>query len=123
MNLFTLHNQAIRERAKAAVQDAPEGWRVRITEARRSTEQSDKLHAMIGDIAKQKQWNNESLTVEEWKRLFSAAVFKEKMLPGLNGGIVIVPKFTREMNKADMSELIEFVYAWGAEHAITWSEP
>jgi hypothetical protein len=121
-NKFVLAHAEARRRAVAAVVAAPDGYRVVISEPRRSTEQSDKLHAMIGDIVKQKQWHGERLSSEEWKRLFSAAVFREKMLPGIEGGIVIVPRFTRAMNKKDMSDLIEFIYSWGAENGIEWTE-
>ena len=121
---FVLVHDRARAGAVAAMNDpAYAGHVVTISEPRRSTEQSDKLHAMLGEIAEQKQWNNERLSIEEWKRLFSAAVFREKMLPGLNGGIVIVPKFTRSMTKGEMSELIEFVYAWCAENEIELMEP
>ena len=116
---FWLNHQTARNRALEAVKQAPEGYRITVDPPGRTTDQNARLHAMLQDIAEQKEWNGERLTVEEWKRLFSAAVFKEKMLPGLNGGIVIVPKFTHRMSKAELSELMEFVTAWAVENEIT----
>jgi hypothetical protein len=112
-----------RENCMRAIREAEDGTMVSLSEAKRSDEQNAKLHAMLGDIAKQKLWHGERLQLVEWKRLFCAAVFREKMLPGIGGGVVIVPKFTRSMSKSDVAELIEFIYAWGAENGIVWSEP
>lgn len=119
---FWLNHQTARNRALEAVRTSPEGYRVTIDPPGRTGEQNDRLHAILQDIAEQKEWHGERLTVEEWKRLFSAAVFREKMLPGLTGGIVIVPKFTRRMSKEELSELMEFATAWAVENGITLND-
>ena len=119
---FWLNHSTARNRALEAIKQAPEGYRVTVDPPGRTTEQNDRLHAILQDIAEQHEWHGERLTVEEWKRLFSAAVFREKMLPGLNGGIVIVPKFTRRMTKPELSELMEFVTAWAVTNGIQLHE-
>ena len=115
---FWLNHSTARKRAIQAIQDSPDGYRVTIDPPGRTSEQNDRFHAMLQDVAEQKQWHGERLDIEEWKRLFSAAVFKEKMLPGISGGIVIVPKFTRRMSKGELSELMEFVSAWAVENGV-----
>ena len=115
---FWLNHSTARKRAVQAIQDSPDGYRVTIDPPGRTSEQNDRFHAMLQDVAEQKQWHGERLDIEEWKRLFSAAVFKEKMLPGISGGIVIVPKFTRRMSKGELSELMEFVSAWAVENGV-----
>lgn len=119
MKLFHLVHTEARRRAVEAVQTAPDGYRVSVEPQKRSHEANDKLHAMLQEIAEAVQWHGQRLTVEEWKRLFTAALFREKMLPGMEGGIVIVPKLTRGMSKAEFSELIEFVQAWAAQNVET----
>ena len=120
---YYLNHDTARKLALDAVRTAAAGVRVTIDEPKRSNAQNDKLHALLSDVALQKLWHGERLTLTEWKRLFSAAVFREKMLPGIDGGIVIVPKFTSDMNKHDVSELIDFVLCWGAENEIKFDLP
>jgi hypothetical protein len=116
---FWLNHDLARSRALEAVKTAPAGFRVTVDPPGRTLDQNAKLHAILQDVAEAKEWHGERLTVDEWKRLFSAAVFREKMLPGIGGGIVIVPKFTRRMSKSELSEMIEFIHAWAVENGVT----
>ena len=118
---FTLVHAESRKRAIQAVQDAQDGMEVTIKPPKRTLDQNAALHAMLSDIAEQQKWNNETLSIESWKRLFCAALFQETMMPGLTGGIVIMPRFTRSMSRAEMSELMDFISAWGAERGVRWS--
>jgi hypothetical protein len=120
---LTLGNADARRAALEAVRLAHEGYVVTIEPPNRTPDQNKALHAMLGDVAKQQKWNGESLNVEEWKRLFCAALYRENMLPGLTGGIVIMPKFTRYMSRAEVGELMDFISAWGAEKGVRFSAP
>ena len=94
-------------------------------EPTRTIEQNSKLHAMLHDISKQVDWIVDGVEVklceEEWKDLFTAALKKEmRVAKGIYGGIVLLGKSTRKMKVAEMSDLIELMYAFGAEHDVKW---
>ncbi len=94
----------------------------------RSIEQNDKLHAILSDISKQKQWNGQSLDIEAWKRLFVAAWERAnqrpaEIYPALDGGgFDLVYRRTSRMNKSEMSELVEYVTAWAIDKGVELQE-
>jgi ABC-type branched-subunit amino acid transport system ATPase component len=45
------------------------------------------------------------------------------MVPGVDGGMVFLGEPTSGMSKKEMSDLIELVCAFGAEHGVEWSDP
>lgn len=120
---FRLVNKAVRENCSRCVMTAPEGWIVSFHPPKRTLEQNAKLWAMLADIARQVEWHGEWLTAEEWKDVFTAALKKTKVVPGLYGGYAICGRSTSKMTKADMAELIELMYAFGAGKSVEWSEP
>jgi hypothetical protein len=95
---------------------------------KRSNDQNKKLHAMLGEIAAQIEWAGSKRDTDTWKRLMVAAWCRAtgeavEFLPAIDGkGVDIVFRRTSEMTKAEVSELIEFVYAWGAERGVMFSE-
>lgn len=94
---------------------------------RRSLDQNAKLWPMLQDVAKQCQLVINGVqtkaTKEEWKTMFTAMLSGEQRVAcGLNGGVVFLGRSTSRMNKAQFSELIELIYAYGAEHGVQWSE-
>lgn len=94
---------------------------------RRTLDQNAKLWPMLQDIADQVPWMVDGqpthLTREEWKDLFTAALKGQRMVPGVDGGIVVLGAHTSHMDKRTFSDLIELIYAFGSEHGVTWSEP
>lgn len=121
--IFRLVHDTARRLAAAQCQIAPEGWIVTIHEPTRTLDQNAKLWPMLGDISKQVDWYGQKLTDEEWKDVFSAALKKQKVVPGLDGGFVVCGQRTSKMGKREFAELIDLMYAFGAEHGVVWSEP
>ena len=119
---FILVDEAVRSRAVTAVADAPDGFVVRIEEPRRSLESNAKLHAELAEIAESVEWAGKKRDIEVWKRLITAAWLRARgesieILPALDGhGIDVVWRKTSTLTKAEMSELLEFLMAWKAEH-------
>lgn len=101
---------------------APVGWKVTIEEPKRSLDQNAKLWAMLTDVSRQVVWYGSKLTNEEWKDVFSAALKKQKVVPSLDGGFVVCGQRTRLMSKSEFSELLELIYAFGAEKKVVWSD-
>lgn len=120
--LFRLAHQVARQRAVQAVQTAPEGFVVEVKEPTRNLEQNALLWSLLGQIAKQVVWHGQKLTSEEWKDVFSAALKRQKVVPGLDGGFVVCGQSTSKMSKSVFSELIELIFAFGAQQGVEFSE-
>lgn len=99
-----------------------------LTRERRNKDQNAKLWAMLRDIARQCQLtiNGERVYAgeEDWKDVFTAALTGEqRMAQGINGGFVMLGRSTSKMRKREFADLIELIYAYGAEQGVAWSEP
>ena len=123
-----VHTQA-RQNALQAVQNAQEGHVVTIAEPTRTLAENSLLHALISEIAATKEWAGAKRDVEIWKRLLVAAWCRVdgsavEILPALDGaGVDIVPRRTSKLTKKECADLIEYVYAWGAENGVMWASP
>ncbi|WP_288082884.1 recombination protein NinB [Pseudomonas sp.] len=101
---------------------------VRPVKSRRTLQQNAKLWAMLGDIARQVQWPvngvMQYLDAEDWKALVTAAARQEvRMAAGLTGGVVMLGISTKRMTVAELGDVIEFMYSFGADKGVVWSEP
>lgn len=101
---------------------------VRPVKSRRTLEQNAKLWAMLGDIARQVEWSvngvRQLLDAEDWKNIMTATVRQEvRMAEGINGGFVLLGQSTKRMTVGELGELIEFMYSFGAERGVVWTEP
>jgi hypothetical protein len=101
--------------------------RVRIDEkeSTRTLEQNAKLHALCGDIAKQRQWAGQWIDTEGWKRLLVDAWARTegktqgRVVPSLDGqSVVNLGIQTRGMRVKDMADLITFAEAWAVDNGI-----
>jgi len=95
-----------------------------VVEAKRETrslEQNSRLWALLTDVSKQVDWYGNKLTPEEWKDVFTAALKKEKVVPGINGGFVVLGQSTSKMSIAEMVELQTLIEAFGADKDVKWS--
>lgn len=118
-----LIDQPRRDFAMRLVSEAPQGHAVTISEPTRSLDQNAKLWPMLGDVAYQVEWYGRKLTPAEWKDVFTAALIKADVVPGIDGGFVVLGQRTSTMSKRRFSELVELIYAFGAERGVMWSEP
>ena len=90
----------------------------------RSLEQNALLHAALTDISQQVEWMGKKLSVEIWKRLCMAAWLREKkeqpmLIPALDGnGFDVVFEKTSKLSTTQCSELVEWCFAFGAEHGV-----
>ena len=87
----------------------------------RSLEQNARLWAMLADISKQVEWYGHRLTPDEWKDVFSAAMKRTKVVPGLDGGFVVCGQSTSKMTIAEMCELQELMEAFGAQKGVRFT--
>lgn len=92
-------------------------------EENRTTDQNRKLWPMLNDLSEQVTWYGYKLTPTEWKDFSTAALKRHRMVPGMDGGIVMVGLSTSRMSKRVFCDLIECMYAFGTEQGVQWSEP
>lgn len=119
-----LSHQVARAKAHRLIDAAPDRAVLNIREANRSSDQNAKMWAMLSDIARAKP-GGRVLTTECWKALFmNAAGFACTFEPSLDGkGVVPLGFKSSRLTKAEFGELIEAIYAFGAEHGVEWTDP
>lgn len=102
---------------------APEGSVAEFKDATRTLEQNAKMWPMLEDISGQVEWYKNWMSQDEWKDFFSAIILKQRVVPNMDGtGFIAVGGRTSTMGKKVFSEMIELMYAFGAEHDVIWSE-
>lgn len=120
--IFVLNHQVARQRAIQAVIEAPDGFSVKIAPASRSLEQNAALWAMLADVAAQVVWHGRKLDADSWKHIFTSSLKRQEVVPNLDGtGFVVLGQSTSKMTKSEMSDLLELIQAFGAQHNVHWS--
>jgi hypothetical protein len=123
-----------RQRACDAVMAAPDDHTVRISEPKKSRDQEEKYHAIIGDIHKSKMFyflGRNDWSMEDIKRLLVESFAHEMELLGTPLSQVgkVVPSLdmkrtvqlgiqTRRLEKKEACELIEYLYSYGSSIGI-----
>lgn len=93
-----------------------------MTEPRtRSQEQNRRMFAMLTDVSRQVVWHGQKLSKEEWKDVFTAALKRQKVVPGIDGGFVVLGSSTSRMTVAEMGELMELMEAFGAQQDVRFT--
>lgn len=111
-----------RDLAKSLIDKAPNDAIVKISAATRSDDQNAKMWAMLSDVSRSAPEERHHIP-EVWKCIFMAALGHEVMFTmGLNNQPFPIGFKTSKLTKAQMSDLIEFIYAYGAQHNVKWSE-
>ena len=122
--LLILSRDFVRERAIKWIQGAPEGTRVEFKEPKRTLPQNDRMWAMLTDVAAQVPHCGRRYTADEWKVIFLHALGRElRFVPSLDEKTFLPLGFSSsDLSKAEMSELMELIAAWGAEHNVTFHD-
>ena len=84
----------------------------------RSLEQNRMMWANLEDIAQQVVWYGVKLTKDEWKDVLTAALKKQKVVPDIEGGFVVLGARTSKMTVPEMTELIELSTAFGTQQGV-----
>lgn len=139
--IYRLVHDTARRLAAAQCMNAPDGFICIIDEPKKSREQEERYHAMIGDIAESCTFMGRKWGKEEWKRLLIDAfvrVMREEakatgkpdpfagqgeVVPALDGhGFVQLGVQSRGFRKAVASQFIEYLYAYGNENGVRWTD-
>lgn len=100
---------------------------VEIKDPTRTLEQNALMWELLGKLAKQKQWPVDGrlqyIGADDWKEILTAGLKKsQRVAQGTDGGFVMLGSRTSKMSKRDMSELVDFIYAFGGEHGVEFGQ-
>lgn len=113
-------------RAKAAgwIAKAPSGTRVEFKASKRSIPQNDRMWAMLTDIAQQVPWHGVRMTPDDWKLVFLDGLKRElRIVPNIDGtGFINLGRSSSDLSKSEMSDLIELIAAFGANHGVVFHD-
>jgi NinB protein len=118
---LVIRGEKSRARAILAVSRARLGARVRLEEPLRTLPQNRLFHTLVGEIAVQKKIAGKLRSPAVWKVLFLQACGHEvvEWIPALDGETVIPFGYrSSRLGKEQMSDLIEFIFAWGASNGV-----
>jgi hypothetical protein len=119
----TITSDWTRQQALRLVQSAPIGYVVTVREAKRTTEQNDLMWTLLTALSIAKP-NGHTHTPDEWKlRVMHACGHECQFETGLNGKPFPVGFRSSKLSKAQMSDLIEWIYAYAAEAGVSLGEP
>jgi hypothetical protein len=115
-------NPQSRLNALRYVNEAPNGWRVRVEPPKRGKDINAALHALLTEISRTHWWAGRQWPMEVWKRLMVAAWSRAHkdpvmMVPALDGhGVDIVMLRTSALSQADVRDLMTYIECWAAEN-------
>ncbi|WP_410679058.1 recombination protein NinB [Avibacterium paragallinarum] len=113
-----IHSLALDEKSPAVVEIKP---------LTRTLAQNAKLHAMLGDIAKQCEFQGKKRDIETWKMIMVSAHKiatggQAEMAIGLEGEVLNLRESTAQMGVKRLASLIEYVQAWGVNNGVKFSD-
>jgi hypothetical protein len=112
-------------RAKAArwCGQAPDGSTVTFRRPVRSLAQNARMWAMLTDVSQQVEHHGQKYRPDEWKDIFTAALGRFRLVPGLDAGTIVpLGMRTSEMSKDQLGDLMELISAYGAEKGVVWGD-
>lgn len=119
MHTIRLTSAEARERACRAIRQAPQGFVVEIREPRRTQEQNAIFWSLLTALSHAKP-RGIVATPDDWKAMvMHACGFEQQFLQGLDGRPFPVGFRSSKLSKAQMSELIEWIYAFAAENGVS----
>lgn len=133
--IFILSHNVARNGACEFIKTAPENYLVEIREPTRNLQQNALIHSLVAQIARTCEFNHQKLTPLDWKRLLLDAYGRIKAAEGepLKGwgrvfpsldhsGVVQLGIQSRSLSISQASEFVSYLYAWGADNDVEWSD-
>lgn len=119
---FKLVHATARRLAVEAVQNAPDGYCVTVSEPTRSLDQNAAQWPYLAGFAQQKQlcingamqW----VTDDDWKDVLTACWNGEMRMAAFDGKVIMLPQRTSSMGKKVFSDWLEFLIAMAAQSGV-----
>jgi len=119
---FVMAHDVARQRAIQAVQNAPQGYAVTISEPSRSLDQNAAQWPYLAGFAKQLQLcingRMEWVTDDDWKDVLTGCFHGEMRMAAFDGKVIMLPQRTRRMVKSVFSDWMEFLVAMAAQNDV-----
>ena len=119
---FIMAHAIARQNAVKAVNQAPEGYMVQISEPNRTLEQNAAQWPYLAGFAKQLQLcingRMEWVTDDDWKDVLTGCYRGESRMAAFDGKVIMLPQRTRSMGKSVFSEWMEFLVAMAAQSGV-----
>ena len=108
-----------------AVELAPLGAQFDLIDAPRTLAQNRMMWRLLSRIADQLEHCGEHWEPDDWRAGFLKAMGKKlRFMPALDGdGVVAIGYRSSKLSKAEMSEMIEMIYEYGARHGVDFDDP
>ena len=121
MTFVMAHAQA-RQRALQAVQQAPEGFLVVVSEPNRTLEQNAAKWPYLAGFAAQKELCINGVmrkaTQDDWKDVLSGCYNGEMRMAAFDNKVIMLPQRTSKMGKKVFSEWMEYLVAMAAQSGV-----
>jgi hypothetical protein len=122
--LLILCNDAVRAKAVKWVTEAPKDTRITFQSPQRTTDQNSRLWASLSEVADQAEHLGRKYDAATWKAIFMSALGREmRFVPNLDGtGLIPIGHSSSDLSKAEMSNLLELIYSWGAANGVAFHD-
>jgi hypothetical protein len=105
------------------IQNVPTGTTVEFRAPRRSLDQNALMWSLLQQISKAVDWYGQKLSSEDWKDVLTASLRRTRVVPGIDAGTFVpLGMRTSQMTKEEISDLLELIYAFGAERGVKFRE-
>lgn len=81
------------------------------------------MWSMLRDLSQQITWHGQKLADSDWKEMCTAAIKRQRVVPGIEGGFVVLGAPTSRMTIAEMNELMEFMEYFGGSQGVKFRAP
>lgn len=88
----------------------------------RTIKQNSMMWSCLTDLSKQVDWYGQKLSPDDWKHVLTASLRKQRAVPGIDGGFVVIGLSTSKMTIAEMIEMIDLSHAFGADKGVIWAK-
>jgi len=118
-----IQNELDRRKVATWAKNVKAGTVVEFRSQTRSNDQNALMWSLLTQISKQVEWFGKMRSPEDWKDLTTAALRGAEFVPGITPGTIVpLGMRTSQMSAAEISELIESLYAFGAERGVRFRE-
>lgn len=121
--IVEIKNDADRNKIITWARNVAAGTTVEFRAARRTGDQNNLLWSLLGQISSHVDWYGQKLSSEDWKDVLTASLRRARVVPGIEAGTFVpLGMRTSQMTKEEISELLELIYAFGAERGVKFRE-
>ena len=118
-----IRNELDRRKVATWASNVPIDTTVEFRAPRRSLDQNALMWSLLGQTSKQVEWYGQYLTSEDWKDVLTASLRRTRVVPGIDAGsFVPLGMRTSQMTKPELAQLIELIYAFGADRGVKFRE-